>query len=383
MRSPLHRHLAALFAPALLALALACQGAPAAAAPPPPSSETAAAPAPAAAAASRNGADSDAPLIPELRGIHGWLNSEPMTIEELRGKVVLVDFMTYTCINCIRTLPYVKDWNDKYASRGLVILGIQAPEFEFEKDLDNVRVGITDLGVTWPVAVDNDMETWRAYSNRYWPHKYLADAQGRLRYHHIGEGAYLETEQQIRDLLTEAGQDVSDIPLGRDANPSTYMGPITREVYAGSYRAFGEYLGNPPPGGITGVAVYDDPRDRKDGKFYLHGPWDVGEESVRLSEPADDYGPYIAAQFLARSVNVVIQPRNDTPMRVLVTMGKDPVPQIWAGDDVIYGDDGRSYLDIEDARMYSVIRGPSVEQAELRIFPTSDDFQLFTYTFGK
>jgi thiol-disulfide isomerase/thioredoxin len=144
-----------ILAAAFLALAVACQGAgPVAGAPTAPAS-------------SGDTSNSDWPLIPELRGIHAWMNSEPMTIEGLRGKVVLIDFMTYTCINCIRTLPFLKDWNDKYASRGLVIIGVQAPEFEFEKDLDSIREGITDLGITWPVAVDNDMATWRAYANRY------------------------------------------------------------------------------------------------------------------------------------------------------------------------------------------------------------------------
>ena len=362
-----------------LVLAMACQGAgDQAGAPAPASPDTAA-----ASASSRDTSNSRAPRIPELRGIHAWMNSEPMTIAELRGKVVLIDFMTYTCINCIRTLPFLKDWNDKYASRGLVIIGVQSPEFEFEKDLDNIREGLTDLGITWPVAVDNDMATWRAYANRYWPHKYLADAEGRLRYDHIGEGGYLETERKIRELLTEAGHDVSDIPLGKDAKSSGYFGPITREIYAGSFRAIGGYLGNPPPRGITGPVVFKDPGKRRDGKFYLHGQWDISEESARLSQPVDDYDPYIAIPYNARSVNVVIQPRGGTSMRVLVTLGTDPVPPSLAGDDITYGEDGLSYLDVKEARMYNLLRGLKVDAAELRLLPRSDDFQVFAYTFGR
>jgi thiol-disulfide isomerase/thioredoxin len=119
-----------------------------------------------------------------------WLNSPPLTLEELKGKVVLIDFWTYTCINCLRTLPYLRDWNEKYASRGLVIVGVHSPEFQFEHDVDNVREAMIREQVTWPVAMDNDFATWRAYSNRYWPHKFLIDKDGKVRYHHIGEGAY-------------------------------------------------------------------------------------------------------------------------------------------------------------------------------------------------
>lgn len=126
-------------------------------------------------------------------GVTQWLNSPELTLEELKGKVVLVDFWTYTCINCLRTLPYLRDWNAKYASRGLVIVGVHSPEFQFEHDEDNVREAMIREQVTWPVAMDNDFATWRAYSNRYWPHKFLIDKDGEVRYHHIGEGAYTET----------------------------------------------------------------------------------------------------------------------------------------------------------------------------------------------
>jgi len=149
------------------------------------------------------------PTAPEFVGIVQWLNSESLTLADLRGKVVLVDFWTYSCINCLRTLPYLRDWHEKYAGKGLVIVGVHSSEFDFEKSEDNVRQAVARERVTWPVAMDNNFETWRAYRNRFWPHKFLLDKSGVVRYDHIGEGAYLETESKIRELLAETSADVS------------------------------------------------------------------------------------------------------------------------------------------------------------------------------
>ena len=152
----------------------------------------------------------EGPLAAEPVGITGWINSDPLTLEQLKGKVVLVDFWTYTCVNCIRTFPYLKLWHSRYADDGLVILGIHTPEFEFEKDYYNVLEATQENGIAWPVAQDNDFETWTAYNNRYWPAKYLIDQDGVIRYDHFGEGHYAETEREIRKLLEEAGADLSD-----------------------------------------------------------------------------------------------------------------------------------------------------------------------------
>jgi thiol-disulfide isomerase/thioredoxin len=154
------------------------------------------------------------PMMPELVGIQEWINSEALTIEGQKGKVVLVEFWTFACINCIRTAPHLREWHDKYSEHGLVMIGVHTPEFAFEANVDNVRKAASELGVVWPVAIDNDYETWNAYKNRFWPHLYIADAEGRMRYDHIGEGAYIETERVIRELLTEAGWDVAGIEVG-------------------------------------------------------------------------------------------------------------------------------------------------------------------------
>ena len=155
-------------------------------------------------------------LAPELAGIAGWINTEPFTLASLRGHVVLVDFWTYTCVNCLRTLPFLKEWQEKYADRGLNIIGVHTPEFEFEKTKANVEDAVSRNGLGWRMAQDNDKKTWRAFNNRYWPTKYLIDANGIIRYRHIGEGAYDETERQIRGLLEEIGVDLSDIDVSRD-----------------------------------------------------------------------------------------------------------------------------------------------------------------------
>ena len=155
--------------------------------------------------AAKTGRTGDEELAPELTGITGWINTEPFTLAEHRGKVVLIDFWTYTCINCIRTMPFLRDWQEKYADQGLVIVGVHAPEFEFEKIKQNVVNAVEEFGLEYRVAQDNDMATWRAYRNRFWPAKYLIDKDGYIRYTHFGEGAYEETEEKIRELLVEAG----------------------------------------------------------------------------------------------------------------------------------------------------------------------------------
>ena len=158
-------------------------------------------------------------LAPELVAVSGWINSEPLMLKDLRGKVVLVDFWTYTCINCIRTFPYLKAWNEQYSDHGLLILGVHTPEFEFEKLRENVIDAMETHGLEYPVVQDNSFATWRAFNNRYWPAVYLIDQNGYIRYKHFGEGAYDETERQIRALLTEAGYNLTSVPISTPSGP--------------------------------------------------------------------------------------------------------------------------------------------------------------------
>ena len=186
----------------------------------------------------------------EVHGTNRWLNSEASTIADklADNQIVLVDFWTYTCVNCLRTLPFLREWHAKYSDRGLVILGVHTPEFEFEEEYDNVAKALEREGIEWPILQDNDYKTWNSFANRFWPAKYLIGLDGQLRYRHYGEGQYVETEQAIRDTLTEAGHDVSDIPIGstEGALRDPVANRITRELYGGyqrNYTQSGLYAG--------------------------------------------------------------------------------------------------------------------------------------------
>ena len=330
---------------------------------------------------------------PDFQGIHRWINTEPLSLEDLRGKVVLVDFWTYTCINCIRTLPYLKDWHGKYADSGLVIVGVHSPEFEFEKLTENVTVQAAKLGVAYPIAQDNDFETWRAYKNNYWPAKYLVDKEGVVRYNHFGEGAYLETEEKIRELLLDAGADLRAIEPGTtltgagadaSASRSRYLSRLTRELYGGyernagggNYIAHEEYYDGPER-----VVDYPDAEFYQNNKVYLKGPWLNGPESIKHARKTDHLQDYIGIRFSAASVNVVANPRGDARFQVDVTIDGLPLTPEQAGQDIDFAD-GRSFFTVTEGRMYGVVSLPVFSSHELRLSSNSDDFAVFAFTFG-
>ena len=324
----------------------------------------------------------EGPSAPDFVGITQWLNSEALSLAELKGRVVLVDFWTYTCINCIRTMPYLRDWQEKYAGRGLVMVGVHSPEFEFEKRESNVRDAMVRRGVTWPVAMDNDFATWRAYENRYWPHKFLIDGNGIVRYHHIGEGAYLETENQIRNLLTESGYEVSDISVGgvrREEGPGF---SVTREIYAGLGWAGGGYLGNPVSTSGAGPVAFSDTGIRKDGEFYLNGVWELDSESVRHGRATQDLEDYIALLYNAGSVNAVIRPEGSDPIVVVASIDGGPIPEHMRGDDIRADDEGMTYFQVDTPKLYNIIRDTQIASHDLRLQVTSPNFVLYTFTFG-
>ncbi|MEX2373718.1 MAG: redoxin domain-containing protein, partial [Dehalococcoidia bacterium] len=253
-------------------------------------------------------------VAPEFAGLGPWLNGEPVTIAALAAedRVVLVDFWTYTCVNCLRTLPFLADWHEKYAGRGLTIVGVHAPEFEFEKDPQNVARAVRDLGVAYPVAQDDDWLTWEAFANNVWPAKYLVGADGTIVYRHFGEGDYLETEGAIRAALTEAGHDVADIALGGVATPE--LDPdvqgITRELYFGyerNYHPSGVYAAQDAYyEGPDLVLHYEDPgAPRSHNQWYAHGAWLNEREGLVHARATDDPAGYIAFRFAGRTVNPV------------------------------------------------------------------------------
>ena len=314
-------------------------------------------------------------------------------MEGLRGQVVLIDFWTYTCVNCIRTFPYLKEWHAKYVDKGLQIAGVHTPEFEFEKVTDNVVRSAGEYGLGWPIAQDNDFGTWRAYSNRFWPAKYLVDQHGTVRYTHFGEGAYAETEKQIRRLLEETGADLTDVELNTDEEPQTDIRAfgtdqstrLTREIYGGFQRnatSQGIYVAHPEYyDGPNQTLSYVDPGDHQNQFMYLQGLWLNEVENLRHAQETQNYEDYIALKFAATSVNAVIDPEGDEPFDVQVTIDGRPVSVEEAGADLVIAD-GRSFFTVTSGRMYEVVALPEFSIHELKLSSNSPDFAFFAFTFG-
>ena len=342
-------------------------------------------------------AAAEPPPAAELAGIAAWINSDPLTLQQLRGKVVLIDFWTYTCINCIRTFPYLKLWHSRYADDGLVILGIHTPEFEFEKDFANVRQATVDNGIVWPVAQDNDFATWDAYNNRYWPAKYLIDQDGQVRYTHFGEGHYAETEGQIRELLTAAGADLSDdleLPADQLLDPvfvNRADAFLTPELYAGYQRNVQSLLFGMDPYIIQmdyyqssdQVVEFAAPELRQPHYIYFHGSWAVGPEQMTHARVTEDYSDYIALTYSAKSVNAVLTSYAGDDYRVRVTLEGEYLTAENRGADIRIAADGESYLLVNEPRLYEIVNSPAyTAEKELRLSSNSADFSLFAFTFG-
>jgi thiol-disulfide isomerase/thioredoxin len=308
----------------------------------------------------------------------GWLNSDPLTPEGLRGRVVLVDFWTYTCINWIRTLPYVRAWAAKYADAGLTIVGVHTPEFGFERDLDNIVAHTRDFGVEYPVAIDSEYGVWQAFANHFWPAVYLADSQGRIRFHHFGEGEYAMTEMVIQQLLIEAGtesinQDLVEVePRGLEvaADWRTLRSPETYTGY-GQSTSFAS----------DDVATFDKPhayaaRPRLPLNHWdLSGTWTVARHAATLNES----GGRIAFQFQARDVNLVMGPASkgaSIPFRVYLD---GQIAQGANGTDV--EPDGRGL--VNEQRTYQLIRQTSqIEERRFEIEFLDAGVEAYCFTFG-
>ncbi len=344
------------------------------------------------------GAASPDRRAPEFTGLDGWLNSEPFTLADKQGQVVLVDFWTYTCVNCVRTLPYIKEWHDKYADKGLVILGVHAPEFEFEKIPENVAMARDDHGLEYPIAQDNDLQTWRAFENQYWPAKYLIDKDRAIRYTHFGEGAYVETEEQIRDLLSEAGADLTSVAIStepeREVDMRAFTGedPFarqTRELYAGFIRNFGALRGGTPPyvmhedfyGAPSQDLAYEDPGDHRNHHIYLQGMWHNGLEELVHAQETEDYEDYLAINFMAIEVNVVLS-EGDEPYDVRITIDGQPLDETQAGADIMFDDEGNSFVRVDSSDMYNIVQLPEYSGHELKLSSNSDQLAIFAFTFG-
>jgi cytochrome c biogenesis protein CcdA/thiol-disulfide isomerase/thioredoxin len=307
---------------------------------------------------------------PDFTGNDSWLNTpgdRPLTLRELRGKVVLVDFWTYTCINCLRTFPALRAWHERYAREGLVIVGVHTPEFTFERERDNVERAVDDNDLRYAVAQDNEYATWNAWGNQYWPAKYLIDARGRVRYAHFGEGAYAQTERAIRTLLAEAGE--RRLPAESDVRPTAAAAGVrTPETYLGELRAQG-FAGTPPESGRRRYPA--PPEGLEASQFALSGTWDVDDESATAAA-----GARIHARPVAREVYLVMSSRNSLPRRVRVLLDGEAIAPELAGPDVSAG-----AVTVERQRLYRLVSLPEVGEHELELRVPAG-VSAYAFTFG-
>jgi thiol-disulfide isomerase/thioredoxin len=316
--------------------------------------------------------------LPGFDGATGWLNSAPLTPDGLRGKVVLVDFWTYTCINWLRTLGYVRAWAEKYDDQGLVVIGVHTPEFPFEKDDDNVRWAASDMDVTYPIALDPNYAVWSAFANRYWPAVYIADAEGRIRHHHFGEGGYEECERVVQQLLRDAGNDgigddvVSVVPDGFEAQ-ADWSNLQSPETYLGYRQA--ENFASPGEADFDHPQTYDVPERLSLNQWALSGDWTLQSGASVLN----GIEGRIAFRFHARDVHLVLGPPAQgvsVPFQVLVD-GEPP------GDAHGLDVDEQGRGAVAQQRLYQLVRqrGPIADRTFEVVFQ-APGVEAYVFTFG-
>jgi thiol-disulfide isomerase/thioredoxin len=288
------------------------------------------------------------PKAPALEA-EGWLNTEPLSAVDLKDKVVVYDFWTYSCVNCVRTLPYLRSWYERYERDGLLIVGVHSPEFQFEKSDDNVTKAVQRLDVNWPVAFDDDLDIWNAFGTRYWPSKYIADRDGRVRYVHYGEGAYDETENVLRKLL--------------DVDPTSKRAASPRESTASNERITPEtYLGT----------------ERGPGDANIVGAWESDREKV-VSAAA---GAAIELDYRAREVNLVMAPASGVAMDVVIELDGKPLPPDFRTSQTRVDDAGRTIVRVDESDLFRLLLGPAVEAHTVRVVATAPGLEAYAFTFG-
>jgi thiol-disulfide isomerase/thioredoxin len=304
------------------------------------------------AALAMAGPASAAQQAPEFKGVANWINSKPLTMKELRGKVVLIDFWAYSCINCLRTLPQVTRWYDTYKDKGLVVVGVHSPEFDFEKQTGNVQEAVKRFKIHYPVAQDNDMATWDAWSNQYWPAEYLVDKDGNVVAHHFGEGNYMDMENRIRELL---GMAPLTAPAGPAAADLTKIG--SPEMYFGSSR--NEFNASPQQV-HTGMLEFTAPDRLPLNHFALVGTWEVGKENVSLARHDGE----IRLHFKAGKVHMVASAL--TPITLDITVDGKPQPPVT----------------VQASQLYTLFDSTDYRDHVLTIRIPKAGFHAFTFTFG-
>ncbi len=327
----------------------------------------------AASAAATPGPRSSLPVLgnaPDFVGNQKWFNTangKPLTLAELRGKVVLVDFWTYSCINCLRTLPYLKAWDTTYRKDGLVIVGVHSPEFSFEKDAGNVQDAINANGIKYPVAQDNDLATWNAWGNQYWPAEYLIDAKGKVRNSHFGEGDYDKSEADIRSLLAEAGHGAAATARARAHGTVTPSAQTSPETYLGTERAMGWAVG--PKAGTHDYGT--PPKTLPLNGFAYGGTWNIDAQTATA-----EAGARIDAQVQAQRIYLVLGTTDGTPRAVRVLLDGKPITAAQAGSDAHNG-----VVTVSNHRLYNLVSLPTAERHRLTLY-LDPGVTGYAFTFG-
>jgi len=309
-----------------------------------------------------------------------WLNSQPLILKELKDKIVLIEFWDYSCINCIRTLPYLKSWYEKYSQFGLIIIGVHTPEFEFGKEPENISRAISELGIEYPVVLDPERTIWHEYNNMYWPRIFILDKNGIIRYDHVGEGGYYKTESKIQELIRELNCNVS-LPIityaQDEENKLCY--PITKEIYLGFEKG---YIGN-QDGFLVGVAEYSDTKIHIDGKYYLQGAWLATPQYVKHARKIpsqENLIDYIAVRYHANEVYAVMSA--DFPTKVYVKQADNWLDNSNKGKDIKFDDSGRSFVEVSNPGLYNLVKSQNFGMHELTLFPIDENLQIFTFSFA-
>ncbi len=302
--------------------------------------------------------------MPDLEGLVAWINSPALSKEDLKGKVVLVDFWTYSCINCIRTFPYLKSWWGKYQDDDFILIGIHTPEFAFEKEYENVLRAVEEYGLTYPIALDNDYKTWRNFKNRFWPATYLFDKEGNLRYTHFGEGEYHQTEAAIQQLLGVEDEitEREEVDFSKVHSPETYLGWKRMERFASPEQLIRNHISSFT---IPDLAL---------NEWGLGGLWLVAEEYSESKSPGS-----LQFRFDASSVNIVAE--SDEPTRLQILLDGSPIPEDMRGHDIQINEQGYTEVTIHASKLYELIKGEAGEHLIEIVVPESG-IRIYTLTFG-
>jgi thiol-disulfide isomerase/thioredoxin len=318
---------------------------------------------------------------PELGAV--WLNSEPVELRKLRGRAVLIDFWDYTCVNCLRTLPYVVEWHRRYADKGLTVIGVHTPEFSFAANEKFVRAAVERFGIRYPVVLDNGYAIWHAYANRYWPAKYLIDKDGYIRFFHFGEGEYGATEEAIQILVREVSPREELPPIMEPVRDTDKPGAVcyrtTSELYLGNKRG--------KPGNASGflnegeerAAKYELPEKIDADKIYLSGPWISKEEFVR-SDGTVQTPSSMLLYYTGKEANLVMAPDGE-PISLELLHGGEPLAENELGEDPFRDANGRTIVRVDSPRMYNLVRNPGMKQKLLQLVARQPGLECYAFTF--